>query len=110
MTNENENIIKVLKKFPDKNPNPVLRFDENSNLTYYNNPSEIIVKALKVKINEKPDKEFKSNLDEALKNGENSFEFFAQKKIFNLKAVYVHDLNCFNVYGTEIRQLKVSAT
>ena len=107
MTNENENIIKVLKKFPDKNPNPVLRFDENSNLIYYNSPSEIIVKALKVKINEKPDKEFKSNLDEALKNGENSFEFFAQKKIFNLKAVYVHELNCFNVYGTEITAKKV---
>ena len=107
MTNENENIIKVLKKFPDKNPNPVLRFDENSNLIYYNSPSEIIVKALKVRINEKPDKKFKSNLDEALKNGENSFEFFAQKKIFNLKAVYVHELNCFNVYGTEITAKKV---
>jgi class 3 adenylate cyclase len=107
MTNENENIIKVLKKFPDKNPNPVLRFSEDGILIYYNNPSEIIVKALNIKINERPDDKFQKNLNKAIKNDENSFEFETQKKVFNLKAVYVNELKGFNVYGTDITAKKV---
>ena len=52
MIQENEQLIKVLQKFPDQNPNPVLRFSDEGVLQYYNSPSEPIINAWKKDIPE----------------------------------------------------------
>jgi len=53
MLKKDSQLIKVLEKFPDQNPNPVLRFSDKGVLLYYNNPSDPIINAWKIKINDK---------------------------------------------------------
>ena len=52
MIQESEQLVKVLQKFPDQNPNPVLRFSDKGVLQYYNSPSEPIIDAWKININD----------------------------------------------------------
>ena len=42
MSQKNSELIKVFEKFPDQNPNPVLRFSKEGVLMYYNESSNII--------------------------------------------------------------------
>jgi len=106
MPKKDNQLIKVLEKFPDQNPNPVLRFSDKGILLYYNNPSELIINAWKIKINDKPHKNFLDNLKKTIAEGENSFEINVERKIFLLKAVYIKELYCINVYGTNITAKK----
>ena len=106
MPKKDSQLIKVLEKFPNQNPNPVLRFSDKGVLLYYNNPSEPIINAWKIKINDKPHKNFLDKLKKTIAEGENSFEINVEQKIFLLKAVYVKELDCINVYGTNITAKK----
>ena len=54
MSQKNSQLIKILEKFPDQNPNPVLRFSEQGALMYYNESSKNIVDEWRIKLNEKP--------------------------------------------------------
>ena len=103
---ENEQLIKILEKFPDQNPNPVLRFSDKGVLQYYNNPSEPIINAWKIKINDKPNKNFLDNLKKTVAEYEYSFEINVEQKTFLLKAVYIKELDSINVYGTDITAKK----
>ena len=107
MLKKDSQLIKVLEKFPDQNPNPVLRFSDKGVLLYYNNPSDPIINAWKIKINDKPHKSFLDNLKKTIAENENSFEIDIEQKIFLLKAVYIKELDCINVYGTDITAKKV---
>ena len=40
MSQKNRQLIKILEKFPDQNPNPVLRFSDKGVLMYYNDSSK----------------------------------------------------------------------
>ncbi|MBT5748248.1 MAG: adenylate/guanylate cyclase domain-containing protein [Candidatus Marinimicrobia bacterium] len=106
MIQENEQLDKVLQKFPDQNPNPVLRFSDKGVLQYYNSPSEPIIDAWKININDKPNKEFLDKLKITLAENENSFEINVDSKSFLLKAVYIKELSSINVYGTDITAKK----
>ena len=53
MIDNDKNLIDILKKFPDQNPNPVIRVSGNGTLEYYNHPSESIIKFYDLKINKK---------------------------------------------------------
>ena len=44
MSDSNKNLIDILKKFPDQNPNPVMRVSGSGILKYYNKPSAPIIK------------------------------------------------------------------
>ena len=106
MPEKDSQLIKVLEKIPDQNPNPVLRFSDKGVLLYYNNPAEPIINAWKIKINDKPHKSFLNNLKKAIAERENSFEINIEQKTFLLKAVYIKELDCINVYATNITAKK----
>ena len=106
MIEKNEQLIKVLEKFPDQNPNPVLRFSNKGVLQYYNNPSETIINAWNIKINDKPNKDFLDNLIKTVEDHENSFEINVEEETFFLKAFYIEELDSINVYGTNITAQK----
>ena len=61
MSQKNSQLIKILEKFPDQNPNPVLRFSEQGTLMYYNESSKNIVDEWRIKLNEKPDQKILDN-------------------------------------------------
>jgi len=91
MIQESEQLVKVLQKFPDQNPNPVLRFSDKGILQYYNSPSEPIIDAWKININDKPNKKFLDKLKITLAENEHSFEINVDSKSFLLKAVYIRN-------------------
>ena len=108
MSQKNIELIKVLEKFPDQNPNPVLRFSSKGTLIYYNDSSKVIIDEWKIKVNDKPDKIILDNFLHLRKdNSTNTFEVTAKKKTFLLKAVYVKELDCINLYGSDITANKV---
>ena len=53
MSDSDKNLIDILKKFPDQNPNPVIRVSGNGILEYYNQPSESIIKFYNLEISKK---------------------------------------------------------
>ena len=108
MSQKNSQLIKVLEKFPDQNPNPVLRFSEQGALMYYNESSNKIVDEWKIKLDEKPDQKILDNFLFLKKdNSINTFEVIAKNKTYLLKAVYIKEINCINLYGSDITAKKV---
>ena len=107
MSNKSDDLVKILQRFPDKNPNPVLRFSKGGRLIYSNNPSKRIKESLRLSKNKIPKAKFYECIQQAIKNKEHSFEFIAGKSIYNLKAVYIKELDCINIYGTEVTAKKV---
>ena len=50
MNDTEKNLIDILKKFPDQNPNPVIRVSGDGILEYYNHPSKSIIKFYNLKM------------------------------------------------------------
>ena len=73
MPDSDKNLINLLKKFPDQNPNPVIRVSGNCILQYYNQPSESIIKFYNLKINKKVDKNLIKHINIAISKKTHSF-------------------------------------
>jgi hypothetical protein len=101
MINDDKKLINILKKFPDQNPNPVLRISEKGILEYFNRPSKIIIDHYDFKLKNKVNDIFLAELKETLSKNEHTFEIKLESSSFLLKAIYIKELNSFNIYGTE---------
>ena len=108
MKKNNIELLKILEKFPDENPNPVVRFSGDGILLYSNKGSEEIIKAWDISVGDKAATDIMDKLMPA-KNGrtEQNFEISVIEQTFLLKAVYVEELDCINVYGSDITARKV---
>ena len=53
MKKNNGELLKLLEKFPDENPNPVMRFSGDGTLLYSNKGSERIIKAWDLSVGDK---------------------------------------------------------
>ncbi|MBH10414.1 MAG: hypothetical protein CMG74_08720 [Candidatus Marinimicrobia bacterium] len=108
MSQKNSELIKVFEKFPDQNPNPVLRFSKEGVLMYYNESSNIIINQWEIELNQKPDQKILDNFLFLNKNKIiNTFEVIARNKTYLIKAVYVDEIKCINLYGSDITAKKV---
>ena len=74
MTKSNKNLVNLLKKFPDQNPNPIIRVSDKSILEYYNQPSKSIINFFNLKINKKVKKGFFDHIKPALSKRVHTFE------------------------------------
>ena len=101
-------LIKILEKFPDQNPNPVLRFSKQGALVYYNESSKNIIDEWQIKLDEKPDQKILDNfLFLNIDTSINTFEVIAKNKSYLLKAVHIDEINCINLYWSDITAKKV---
>tara|TARA_B100000886_G_C20412338_1_gene487664 strand:- start:159 stop:1844 length:1686 start_codon:yes stop_codon:yes gene_type:complete len=108
MAQNDKNIINLLKKFPDQNPNPVLRFSNKGVLEYYNSPSKKIIQFFDLEMSEKVNnKDILNELNKAVSKKIHSFEIKVQSLTYKLKCVYIKELGSINVYGTDITAKKV---
>ena len=94
---------RVVTKFPDQNPNPVLRMSEDGTLIYANAASATIVRALGVTIGEKVPAEMADRLRRS-QAGERSelIEVRCDEDIYVLKPVLVEEFGFTNIYGTDV--------
>jgi len=100
--------LEAINKFPNLNPNPVLRISFDGVLLYSNSASQAITSALGLSNDEKlPDQLFENLMTEADREMAGSFEIVAGIKTFSLLPVMFKDQGFINVYGTDVTAMKV---
>ena len=98
----------AMNKFPDQNPNPVLRVSIDGNLEYANPASEPICKAMGIEIGEKLQAVLMQQFSKIADSGSSeTIEVEADDRVFSLLVVAVLEFNCINIYGTDITAMKV---
>ena len=107
MSINDKNLISLLKKFPDQNPNPVIRISKNGILEYFNKPSKDIVEYYGLTLKNKINDHILPHLNQAIVNTEHNFELKVNSTSFQFKAYYIHELKSVNIYGTDITAKKV---
>jgi class 3 adenylate cyclase len=101
---------KVVERFPNENPNPVFRVDDEGRLLYANDASGPIVDALGVRVGEQwPPGIRRQILAAAHSDPPRSFEAAAQHRTFSLRPVAVPEFGLINVYATDVTAQKVVA-
>ena len=103
--NTNNEIIKIFEKFPDQNPNPVMRVSEEGRILYFNKPSIEIIQYW----NQVKDKCVPKNIFKNL-NDEKDFEIQTDKYHYLVRSVYVEELKSYNVYLQDITAKKIIST
>ncbi len=106
MNKNNKNLYNLYKKFPDQNPNPILRLSVDGRLEYYNQPSKPIINYFSLKMNEKVNDDLFIHVNPTLSKKEHEFEIKLEFTFYSFKCVYVEELNGINIYGTDITAKK----
>ena len=103
MIKNSNDISKIYEKFPDQNPNPVMRSSEKGDILYFNNPAiKIIQYWEQVKDRSFPKSFFDNVKKSKQKLAESSFEIRTDKNFFLVKSVYVEELKSYNIYFQDI--------
>ncbi len=92
---------RAVERFPDENPNPVLRISGEGVLQYANPGSERIVRGLGIAIRDALPKELMDRLRSALRAG-GAFEVDVESCTYSLQPVLVEAFDFINVYGTDV--------
>ena len=103
-----ERQVEAINRFPDQNPNPVMRITHDGHLLYANAASEPIRLALGVEVGEKLpagvlDRLWARCYDDTAP----AIELTHQHRTFSVLPVYFEDLDFLNLYGTDITAEKV---
>jgi class 3 adenylate cyclase len=95
--------LHAVNKFPDENPNPVLRVSRQGILTYANPASALIREAWGAQVNDKLTDELFGRLVAAADGtGPRILEAEAQGHVFEVLVVAVFEFDSINVYGTDV--------
>lgn len=107
MHNNDTKIIEILKKFPDKNPNPVIQISVDGILKYFNDSSKSIIEFYNLKLNNKVEGVIHKHLKKTILELENNFEISVHNLSFYFKGFYTEEIELVNFYGTDITARKV---
>jgi len=92
---------KVVERFPDRNPNPVLRLAEDGRLIYANAASAVIVQALGVSIGSPLPAGLFDDVWRARSAG-GTIEVRGEGRVFELRPVEIPEFGFTNLYGTDV--------
>jgi class 3 adenylate cyclase len=102
--------LRAIDKFPDENPNPVLRVTRDGRLQYANPASDLLLRALGVDVGEPLPDDFLRQVEEIVARGsEERLELSADGRIFELLAVSVYEFDFINLYGTDVTAARAVA-
>ena len=103
-----ENEIAVLKRFPDQNPNPVLKISASGILLYSNPASSEIIETWSVQQGELVPEDIRDLINGLIKtNKDPAPELSTGEKTFILNMVYVPEFDFINIYATDITAAKL---
>ncbi len=95
--------LKALDKFPDQNPNPVLRVSREGKLLYANPASALVRRALGVEVGDELAAEFLGPIQARLATqSPEVLEVQGEGRIFELLVVSVFEFGFINLYGTDV--------
>lgn len=93
--------LSAINRFPDDNPNPVLRFDGDGHLIYANPASARVLKALNVAVGEELSPEALARF-EAASSAHEFVELVADSRTYAVWPVRIEDLGFTNLYGMDV--------
>ncbi len=97
--------MKWVNKFPDQNPNPVLRISKEGALLYANPASARIRSAHGMAVGQTIPPAIHREVLERLDSGA-TVEVEAEDRLFSLLPVWVHEFGFINLYGTDITAVR----
>ena len=107
---QSEEKIKSLSKFPDENPNPVLRFSKDGEILYASNSSTDLLKEWGKAIGESAPHDWESQIVNAFNsNATVEFESICCGRTYSFILTPIEEMGYVNAYGrdiTEKRQIK----
>lgn len=105
-----EEQIQRINRFPDQNPNPVMRMTDDGELTYANPASRPIAAELGVTVGDELPAEFLSAVRSAMADpSAPPVELTADHRTYAILAVAVPEFGFVNLYGTDVTGEKVVA-
>jgi class 3 adenylate cyclase len=97
-----------MDRFPDQNPNPVLRMTEDGTLVYANRAAAPILRAWAASVGSPLPRSVAEALRAAAaKNPPGRVEVVDARLTFDVLAIHVPELDAYNLYGTDITAAKV---
>jgi class 3 adenylate cyclase len=93
--------VKAINRFPDDNPNPVMRIDADGHLIYANPASAPVLKALGVAVGDRLPGEAIARF-EAVGATRGFLELVWDSRTYAVWPVPIRDLNFTNLYGTDV--------
>jgi class 3 adenylate cyclase len=93
--------VNAINRFPDDNPNPVMRIDADGHLIYANPASTAILRTLGVSVGEPMPPETIARFD-AVAPRRGFVEFVADSRTFAVWPIPIEDLNFTNLYGMDV--------
>jgi class 3 adenylate cyclase len=94
---------KAVDRFPNQNPNPVLRLSRGGRMTYANPASELVREALGAEVGDQLDAEvFARVVDAAGHESDPTMDVEAEGRTYRLRVVSLYEFDSINVYGTDI--------
>ncbi len=95
--------LRAIDRFPNENPNPVLRVSREGTLTYANPASAAVRRSFRAEVGERVEPTMWARLQAAAANPDgNTIEVEYGERLFALKVVSVYEFDSINVYGTDI--------
>jgi class 3 adenylate cyclase len=102
--------VEQINRFPDQNPNPVLRMSEDGRLLYANAASAPIVRAIGAGVGERlPQAAFDQLRKAAADPSAPSVEVVSEHRTYAVLSVHVPEFGFYNLYGSDITGEKVVA-
>jgi class 3 adenylate cyclase len=93
--------VSAINRFPDDNPNPVMRIDADGHLIYANPASAAILRTLGVRVGDPVPAETIARLD-AVAPARGFVEVVADSRTYAVWPVPIDDLNFTNLYGMDV--------
>jgi class 3 adenylate cyclase len=94
---------RAIDRFPNQNPNPVLRLSHRGRLTYANPASVLVRKALGVEVGDELVEATFARILAALEHADDpTLEVEADATVYRLRVVSVYEFEAINLYGTDI--------
>jgi class 3 adenylate cyclase len=94
---------RAIDRFPNQNPNPVLRLTRQGRMTYANPASELVRKALRAEVGDELDPALFARLIAACEHPTDpTIELQGDGTIYRIRVVAVAEFDSINLYGTDI--------
>lgn len=102
-----EEAIQSLAKFPDENPNPVMRVSREGILLFANKPSEPLLDFWGIRRGEPIPPVWRNHLQEACTSyTKKEMEIVHEKRTFSLVVSPIPDADYMNIYGVDVTEKK----
>jgi class 3 adenylate cyclase len=94
---------RAIDRFPNQNPNPVLRLTREGRMTYANPASARVRKALGADVGEDLDPQVFARINAACEQlADPTMELDADGVLYRLKVIQVYEFDSINLYGSDI--------